>query len=683
MNGSLPTNQPYTYQQRNVYQYNGTYNQFDPTRSSFEPSGTAVDRWQTPGLINGHEHHDELVAVVQQQNIQQLVETARLDRGQRGLRREYDDLRHVTDTRFQALERRVTELASPQIPTTQLQIEPSTVAEPTENSDNKYEYYKLHADFTPSEEMLQKLSVEELAEAYLGEVKLLEDKATGLRNEAFKLCPHAAACEALGGRSQAEAAPTVGQKNDAPRFACCDIDFGAIGELVKHVESMHTAPEHRSLKSPPDEQIASSSTGDYPAPLVEEKQAAKTKMEANAAGEGEKTARWMPMAVRNMPTLPITIPEILETFSFEMIRTTFGGDYWSPGFYFVPKDSILPSKSYWILDDTHEPFLPEKPGDHGAKLTAFFNMTISGEVEVPAEENYLGVPVFIKTSGKDEYSYFGNYSQERFSDKVGYDTIRSFVPKSVLRNHAEQLAETGRPAWVTEALRQHFWPKPAYDGPIPTDSAINSPATSVENGGSVTKGQERRVMRALVAYAAELKAWEKDSTFKVSLLTADSIFNAFDIADADIEPGMRLFWEYLQFVGWDAGFYKMLVGMKASPKTRLQIGSAGKKRCPSPEYNNGSTAAKIGLSTEATFKATKPKKVVQEYPGPEAKTKFVRPKFDDEPVGSGGSKRAGASKTNGAPSIAPKGDLRAAKEFSASVKKTSDKSLPPHLRGRK
>ena len=38
-------------------------------------------------------------------------------------------------------------------------------------------------------------------------------------------------------------------------------------------------------------------------------------------------------------------------------------------------------------------------------------------------------------------------------------------------------------------------------------------------------------------------------------------------ADADEEPGLRFFWEYLECVDWDAGFYAALVKHKNKPGT--------------------------------------------------------------------------------------------------------------------
>lgn len=715
INGGFPINQPHTYQQTNVVQNNGTYHGLDPTGVPFQPASDGLERYRTPRTLNAPQYHDELVDIVQDYNIQHITETARLDHGQRVLARKVDDLQRLGSD-IEGIKKWMSNLTPSQV----ADLAQKQIEAPKSGAEAAYDYYYTTEGCRPSEEMLAAHPKEKLATTYIEEAEKREASATALRKQALELCPDVVKGQASATRLQIEAAPVVVDQAPIPEFACCNTEFSAIGELVEHVERAHTAPEHRlssqkrskavEIKSPPNGEVASS-TGGQAVPLADVKQE-DVKQEINKASvkdAGQNTPPWNPAAVLEMPIKRITVPDHMETFSFDFIRATFGGDYWSPGFYFVPTHSILPSKAYWIVDATHEPFLPTQPGTHGAKLTVFFNETISGEGEAPDADNYNNVPVFIKTQGKDEYSYFGNYSQLRFSDKVGYDTIASVIPKSVLQHHAERLAETGRPAWVTESLREHFWPKPKYIGPIPTDSAISSPAPSVQGGSSATAGMEEHVMKGLVAYAAELKDWEKDSRIRVNHLTKEGILKAFSLADAEEEPGLRLYWEYLQCRCWDNGFYKMLVGLKKSPVVKKEIGSTGKKRRQSPDCNDGSTAAKMGITSvsvskpppaEAVFKSTKgkAKEVMEEYPGPEAKTKFVRPDFNEKPVGSGAATMkvrngvgSGAGKksetmlkgASAAPPTGPKGDLKAAKEFSASVKKSAGGSIPPHLRGRK
>ena len=272
---------------------------------------------------------------------------------------------------------------------------------------------------------------------------------------------------------------------------------------------------------------------------------------------------WQPLAVRTMiaKPLPNTINNV-ETFTWELLALNFGGFQWSPGFYFVPGQSIIPSKSYWILDAELEPFLPGAPGKHGAKLTAFYNETPSDPGEAPDVENYMSVPVFVRAEGGNEYKYFGNYSQNRFSDKLDYDAIMTRVTEDVRQYWAKQLTDKGRPEWVTKCLMQHFWPRPTYDGPIPTDEALATPATAETAATNISTAMERRVTKGLKAYAAELAVWEKETRVQANYLTDKVIMEAFTKADAEELPGLRLWWEYLEFVNYDQDFYDMLCKFK-------------------------------------------------------------------------------------------------------------------------
>ena len=274
----------------------------------------------------------------------------------------------------------------------------------------------------------------------------------------------------------------------------------------------------------------------------------------------------MPLAVRQMPAMVSAslakLEKDAEVFTWEFLKSQLGGDQWSPGFYFIlpSHHSILPSRAYWLLETQHEPFLPPSPGMHGAKLTAFFNDTCpDGEYEAPIEQDYMNAPVFISVDGGKTYRYYGNYSQHRFSDKLDYERLVSAVPEEVKRYWAAQLADPGRPDWVTRQLTEHFWPKPSYDGPILTDSVVNSPNTPAtgESGGSGAM-LEKRILRALGEYAEELKTWDKEAKMKVKMLTSENIYKAFSNADADEEPGLRLWWEYLQCVDYGQGFFQLL-----------------------------------------------------------------------------------------------------------------------------
>ncbi|KAF2002270.1 hypothetical protein P154DRAFT_431291 [Amniculicola lignicola CBS 123094] len=248
------------------------------------------------------------------------------------------------------------------------------------------------------------------------------------------------------------------------------------------------------------------------------------------------------------------------TFSADFLHNQLGGITWSPGLNYIPPNSTTPSlvknRSYYTLDAGVEPYLPKGPGEHGAKLTAFFNTNPSDIYEEAEEDSFDETPLFACATPwateKDQrrYVYFGNYSQTRWSDKLDYDRMIECVPAHVKQYWAEELAAKGRPKWVTEALMKHFWPKPVYDG------AITVPADDSDD----------KMMRDIKFYITELKAWEKEARLKVNLIKKEDILKAFDTADADDPPALRLWWEYLQCAGWDKNFYDMLVTLQARNK---------------------------------------------------------------------------------------------------------------------
>lgn len=640
INSDIPANRPHSYQQNNVIQNNGHYHGFNPMQAPFQPVESGLQRYEIPRTLHIPPQHNQLLDLVAEHKIHQIIETSRLEHKHRGLAQEVERIREIFRNDLRTLEEKIATITlAPDARSTQDRIEAAS-------AKDEYEYYWTGPKGIASEAMLKHYSQEQIANSYIDEAEKREASceenrlfSSILREQAYEMCPRLRE-QMPSSHLLIEAAPIAAHRAAPPRFACCCTEFSTISELVEHVRRAHTAPEHRLLSKAVDNKTPpASANGRNPIQPAGETLIADADLESAK----QDITGWTPMVVRKMPAVQITVPVDAETFTFEFLRTTFGGENWSPGYYFIPKNSMLPSQSYWILDVQNEPYLPQEPGAHGAKLTAFFNESSCVAGQAPDPENFLNVPVFIKSADQDEYSYYGNYSQSRFSDKIGYDTMTEHIPESALRFHAEQLAEIGRPAWITQALKEHFWSRPKYYGPIPTDSALNTPATSADENSKNFTGLERRVQRALTDYAADLKEWEKDSNVTVSLLTADTIFRSFSAADADAEPGLRPYWEYFQCESWDHGFYDMLVGLKQSPITKLEMGSAGKRRRPSPERKNGSTAGKMGFSAQATFKSTKtskPKpKDAPEYPGPAARTQFVKTNIDELPVALVGGKK--------------------------------------------
>ena len=473
----------------------------------------------------------------------------------------------------------------------------------------------------PPKQWTHQFGKDRVAEAYLEQADNHEKTAIKLRDEAKEISTGVSrklvTLKMIGGSDGRT------RKKAKVEFACCGSEFGSTQEMLEHVTAKHGSdaeteeavddvelngrsdetpthvplrrvrvekcekPSHAvDIKAPGGEQenpagnTATQKKIEVKEDAVHEDRPVMTRVESKFtavasrsptmdAGNGEM---WQPLAVRQMPSSHSVDPMNAETFTWEFLHYNLGGFHWSPGYYFIQHNSILPSKAYWILEAEYEPYLPSEPGQHGAKLTAFFNSTLSEHGKAPDETNYLDTPVFIRREGAKEYIYFGNYSQLRFSDKLDHDRVIDHVPEKVRQYWADQLAGP-RPDWVTKCLMEHFWPKPTYCGPIPTDSALNTPATEETAETATSAVLEKRVTRALARYAIELKDWEKETRMKVSHLKAEHIVAAFANADAAAEPGLRLWWEYLQCVRYDQKFYEFLVALKHN--VRLQVPAAG------------------------------------------------------------------------------------------------------------
>ncbi|KAF2714288.1 hypothetical protein K504DRAFT_473380 [Pleomassaria siparia CBS 279.74] len=283
------------------------------------------------------------------------------------------------------------------------------------------------------------------------------------------------------------------------------------------------------------------------------------------------SAGWRPLFIQQLPPLHPTavdmIPPIanMVAFSADFLRNTFGGCIWSPGLnYIESKDNspcILPNRTYYTLDCRYEPYLPKQAGEHGAKLTPFFNENPEDAFD---DENsgtsFESVPMFVMTPGtlaRNRYVYFGNYSQTRWSDKLDRERMVEHVPNAVKQYWAEELSAVGRPEWITEEMKKHFWPKPVYEGRL-FGSQADASIDAKEEAAT-----EKKVERDVKAYVKELKAWEKHSDLKVKLIKKDFVLDAFDAADADEPRGLRLWWEYLQCVDWSRDLYETLVALQS------------------------------------------------------------------------------------------------------------------------
>jgi len=321
-----------------------------------------------------------------------------------------------------------------------------------------------------------------------------------------------------------------------------------------------------------------------------------------------QTEAWQPLAVRQMsppPALEIPLTD-QATFTWEFLAKELGGSQWSPSFYFISTGSKIPSQTYWLLEREWEPFLPSGPGLHGAKLSPVFNDSEFEPGQCPDVHNLMDVPVFVMEAGSDKYTYYGQYDQRRYSDKLDYDRVMETVPEKVRHRWANSLADPGRPEWVTKTLMEQFWPRPKYEGPLPTDSAVATPTAGVEFDRNIDAAPlEKAVLHGLTAHAEELKKWEKDAKMRVSFLSAEDIMQAYAKADADAEPGMRLWWEYLECVGYKQDFYDFLVKAQDTARVqkkprRGQVQMAAKAANPVTSNSDKATTEVSGASTSSS-----------------------------------------------------------------------------------
>jgi hypothetical protein len=237
---------------------------------------------------------------------------------------------------------------------------------------------------------------------------------------------------------------------------------------------------------------------------------------------------WKPYHLTTLAAFsgPILPGDATVTFHPDFLANTLGGACWSPGLRFIKGKGpcILKNRTYYQLDPQNEPYLPEAPGKHGAKLTAFFNKAPEEEFADLLDDDsnsYEDVPMFVLVGKR--YMYYGNYSQTRWSDKLDYDTMTTRVPRHVKNYWAEELTSTTREEWVTEELKKHFFRKPEYEGRLfaapDHETTVNS-----EKEIELTEKMTRDVRK----YVEELREWEREANMKTAMIKKQSILEAFD-----------------------------------------------------------------------------------------------------------------------------------------------------------
>ncbi|KAI4623095.1 hypothetical protein J4E83_004485 [Alternaria metachromatica] len=273
-------------------------------------------------------------------------------------------------------------------------------------------------------------------------------------------------------------------------------------------------------------------------------------------------AAWKPYHLTTLPAFSgqLSTGNATVTFHPDFLANTLGGASWSPGLRFISGKGpcMLKNRTYYQLDPKNEPYLPKAPGDHGAKLTAFFNKAPEEEYGDLLDEDsnsYEDVPMFVLVGKR--YMYYGNYSQTRWSDKLDYDTMTARVPQYVKEYWAEELTSSTREKWVTEELKKHFFRKPEYSGRL---FAAPDHETTVDSEEEVVL--TKQLTKDVRKYVEELREWEREANMKTAMIKKQSILEAFDASDMDEAPALRLWWEYLECVDWRKDFYELLVTLQ-------------------------------------------------------------------------------------------------------------------------
>ncbi|KAL6154757.1 hypothetical protein ACJBU6_06378 [Exserohilum turcicum] len=270
---------------------------------------------------------------------------------------------------------------------------------------------------------------------------------------------------------------------------------------------------------------------------------------------------WKPYHLTTMVPFSGQIPYTEVTFHPDFLANHLGGTPWSPGLRFIKGKGtcILKNRTYYQIDPENEPYLPKAPGEHGAKLTAFFNKAPEDEfcdLFDNGSNSYENVPMFVLVNKR--YVYYGNYSQTRWSDKLDHDTMMTKVPDHVKDFWAEELSAPTREKWVTEELKKHFFRKPEYNGRLFAAPENETTVDSAEDA-KLTEKMARDVRK----YVDELRQWEREASMKASLIKKQFILEAFDTSDMDELPALRLWWEYLECVDWRKDFYDLLVTLQS------------------------------------------------------------------------------------------------------------------------
>ncbi|KAL9051674.1 MAG: hypothetical protein Q9162_005883, partial [Coniocarpon cinnabarinum] len=311
------------------------------------------------------------------------------------------------------------------------------------------------------------------------------------------------------------------------------------------------------------------------------------------------------------------------TFPLSFLKKTLGGDEWAPGLYY-PAHSLtemvtdkneelrtgsksskvkfrLEKETWYALDAETNPYVPKRPGDHGAALTPLCNDLPDLDYEGDMDPRFINVPVFValpdhpsndddeddgediappthgvastketpkeqnEATGEKQYVYMGMYTQPRYSDKLSASETQLYVPPKVLHHWARIIAsERLRPEWMDEPLLELLETRPAFEMPTLDDPTAD------------TAKKRIAMAEALSSFEGEMASWRDHNTRVLEKLTPAKVLKWFTDPDAGVHPGFRLWWEYLKCTSFDKGFYECLATrLRADPEISSTGGTAG------------------------------------------------------------------------------------------------------------
>ncbi|TGO60523.1 hypothetical protein BOTNAR_0144g00160 [Botryotinia narcissicola] len=248
-------------------------------------------------------------------------------------------------------------------------------------------------------------------------------------------------------------------------------------------------------------------------------------------------AQWgmaMPAVVRRFPSIDFQLPPQPNTaFSYRFLKNCLGGSSIANG-WFESKviGRALQVHLYALLNREFDPLVPRVPGTHGTQITP--------ELHFSTIKRF---PLFIRDSDHSGFRYHGTCKVMR-SDFFGHNEMLE-VPEHVKKYWASRLGNLptcGLKSGPTVGTLKEMCPK------VPTglwDASKKEMTSYTNERGNFEEGLEV-LRRSITGEEAQI-------------LSKDEILVAFERNDLDDNPGVSMYYEYLECVGYDVDLYQTLL----------------------------------------------------------------------------------------------------------------------------